>query len=287
MKHAFVAAGLSALAFFAPSCGGARCPIERFTDARAALARHASLREGVRSIRAEARVEQRGRQGRVRGTVYAFVERPDRVRFDVMTQLGAAAILTSDGRRFQLVDLREHRYLVGPTCPENIARLLGIALDATEVTRVLLGDAPSAIDDGTLECGGEGYIVRRTTPEGGFEELELAVPRDDRARPPAEQRLELRRAERFDASGRSTVRITLDEYQTVEGGGARVSMPHSVRVVDRPRGADTLVRFRRIDLNVDVPGDAFVQAEPSGLPPELVTCDAPEADFELAAPPSR
>ncbi|MCG8555331.1 MAG: hypothetical protein MJD61_08600, partial [Proteobacteria bacterium] len=57
-------------------------------------------RAGVRGLQAEARVDQRGTEGRVRGTVWMFVERPSRVRFDVMTQFGPASVLTSDGRVF-------------------------------------------------------------------------------------------------------------------------------------------------------------------------------------------
>ena len=119
------------------------CPVQTRTDAAKALDDHADRQAGWQSIKAEARVTQWGRNGRIRGTVLMFLERPDRVRFDVMTQVGPAAVLTSDGETFQLSDLREGTFLHGPTCPENIARLLGISVDAENVLRLLTGDTPT------------------------------------------------------------------------------------------------------------------------------------------------
>jgi len=72
-----------------------------------------------------------------------FLEQPNRVRFDVMTQLGPVAVLTSDGESFQLSDLREGTFLHGPTCPENIAQLLGVSIGAREVLGLLTGDTPT------------------------------------------------------------------------------------------------------------------------------------------------
>ena len=102
------------------------CPVQLRTDARAVLEEHRERQAAWQSIKAEARVTQWARNGRVRGTVLMFLQRPNRVRFDVMTQVGPAAVLTSDGESFQLSDLREGAFLHGPTCPENIARLLGL-----------------------------------------------------------------------------------------------------------------------------------------------------------------
>src|SRR5688572_27303436 len=129
-------------------CSGASCPTHPHPSADSALRAHRALRSPALAIRAEARVDQRGRDGRIRGTVLMFIERPENVRFDAMTQFGPAAILTSDGTGFALTDLRENRYLVGQTCPRNIARLLGIPLAGSEVTRLLLGDTPFIEHDG-------------------------------------------------------------------------------------------------------------------------------------------
>ena len=107
-------------------CPSPPCPTLPFGEAVEVLSSYRDMRRPARVLRAEARVDRRDETGRVRGTVLMYIERDDRVRFDVMTQFGAAAILTSDGERFALTDLRENQYLEGPTCPANIERLLGL-----------------------------------------------------------------------------------------------------------------------------------------------------------------
>ena len=118
------------------------CPNHPHTDPSRALAAPHTLRAPATALRAEARVEQWGEEGRIRGTVFMFIERPGHVRFDVMTQFGPAATLTSDGEAFALTDLRENRFFAGPACPSNIARLLGIPLSGEGVIQLLLGDSP-------------------------------------------------------------------------------------------------------------------------------------------------
>jgi hypothetical protein len=94
-------------------CASVPRPKQPFTDANHVLELHQLASERVRSIRAEARVDQRGARGRIKGTVYLFVQRPASVRLDAMTQFGPAAILTSDGKHFEYSDLRNSRFITG------------------------------------------------------------------------------------------------------------------------------------------------------------------------------
>jgi hypothetical protein len=225
-------------------------------------------------MRAEARVDTRGHEGRVRGTVMMFLERPDRVRFDVLTQFGAAAVLTSDGERFQLADLRENRFLEGPTCPSNIARLLGVSLEGSEVARFLMGDTPRLSPaESSMTCEGSGYTVTLRAPDGRRQELTFLVPTSDRNAPPAQQRLRLTRSQLFDREGDTVWRVSYDDYQTVRDGDQEVELPFVVHFEDERHGADTLVRFREIALNVTVPEGAFSQTPAPGLVREYVACE--------------
>ena len=148
------------------ACSGATCPVRAFSSADAVQEHHVQLRAWARNIRAEARVDRRDGEGRVRGTVLMLVERPDHVRFDAMTQFGPAAVLTSDGTSFALTDLRENRFFVGPSCAENIALLLGIPLEAQAIGGVLFGEAPrmegvaEAPGEAPLACESGQYVVR-------------------------------------------------------------------------------------------------------------------------------
>ena len=257
-------------------CSGAACPVEQHTDPARMLRLHRSLTRTVASFRAEARVDQLGREGRVRGTVLMFLQRPNRVRFDAMTQFGPAAILTSDGQEFQLTDLRENRYLHGPTCPANIGRLLGIPMAGEDVVRFLLGDAPLIdAERETIGCGDDGYLVTRWAADGRRQELVLAVRSADRQAPPAQQHTRLKRAEVFDADGKTEWRVTFDDHRVVDDPQEEegVALPFVIHFVDPRHDADTIVRFEKIDLDVEVPDGAFRQAPRPGISAEHVACE--------------
>ena len=236
------------------------------------LADHTSHVSGLRTLRAEAKVDQRGPEGRVRGKVMMFLERPDHVRFDAVTQFGPALVLTSDGERFALSDFKADRFLTGPACARNIARMIGVALSAPDVVSVLFGDAPQLVTaEPSLQCSKKGgYRVDQHAPGGETQQLEFKVHDDDFKKPPAEQRLELVRAERFDAKGKAQWRVTYDDYRPVQGG---VKLPYRVHVEDLVHDADAVLRFDEIDVNVAIPAGAFSQSPRAGLSIEDVTCE--------------
>lgn len=245
------------------------CPATVRTDAVEALADHRARRSGWSSLKAEARVTQWGRGGRIRGTVLMFLEQPNRVRFDVMTQVGPAAVLTSDGERFQLSDLRERTFLEGDTCPQNIARLLGISIAPEDVLLLLTGD--TMVIDATMrsmQCREGLYVITLMGEDGGTQELAYSVPEEDLNRAPSDQRLTLRRSTEYDPGGEKRWEARYDDYIDVDG----LSFPSKVRFVDEVNGADTEVRVKSISLDPDVPGDAFRQTPAAGMSVEIATC---------------
>ncbi len=280
MSSSAVALGVVIASVIASSCGGRPCPTYPFRDATAALDHYSAMRGPARVIRAEARVDRRDSEGRIRGTVLMFVERPERVRFDAMTQFGPAAVLTSDGERFALMDLRENRYFVGPTCPANIERLLGIRFGGEEVTRFLLGETPRIdAERQELRCEGGTYVVTLHGADGRRQELALQVRASDLNAPPEGQQLRLVRSEVFRPDGQTEWRVTYADYAFVEDPTddaqprRGVMLPFTLRFEDPQRGTDTLLRFEDIDLNVRPPEGAFQQEPRPGLAVEEVTCD--------------
>jgi hypothetical protein len=260
-------------------CGGAACPATPIEDASQAIEARRGETARSETLRAEARVTQRGQEGRIRGTVLLLVERPDRVRFDATTQLvGAAAVLTSDGDVFALKDLRENRFLEGPACPENVARLLGIPLAGDEVARFLFGDTPllPGAETRAPSCTREGtYLIEQRSPDGRRQEIELRVRDEDRAAPAQAQRLQLVRSERFEAGGSTEWRATFDDYRSVRDRrtGERVSLPMQIRFEHPALEADTRVKMKDVDLGIDIPEGAFRQPVPPGMAPEYVPCE--------------
>ena len=245
------------------------CPVQARTDAAKALEDHAQRQAGWRSIKAEARVTQWGRNGRVRGTVLMFLERPSRVRFDVMTPVGPAAVLTSDGESFQLSDLRAGTFLHGPTCPQNIARLLGISVEAENVLLLLTGDTPLIeAEEQSMECRDGRYLVTLVAADGSTQELAFSIDESDRAKAPGEQRLTLRRSTERGPDGKTRWTATYDEHIEIDGH----SFPTNVRFTDEVNDADTSVRVKSIFVDPEVPADAFQQAPGPGMSIEFAPC---------------
>ena len=275
----------SALALGLTACPGVHCPTRPFTAAAPALARARVTREPIRSMSAEARVDQRGTEGRIRGTVLMMLERPGRLRFDAMTQFGPAAVLTSDGPAFELLDQREGHFLHGRSCPSNIARLLGVALSGEDLSLLLTGDSPHLdATNQAIACTRHGtYLVTLTAADGERQELEYEVPWADRDVAPEAQHLHLRHSEQTDVAGHRLFRVTYDDYRDVdiEGGGS-VAMPFAIHFV--AHGADTLVRFRHIDVGTALDAASFQQEAPPGIRSEEVLCD--ETPPDPAPPPS-
>ncbi len=254
------------------ACQGPACPVQLHTDPTRVLGEHSTRASAVRTLRAEATVDQRGPEGRVRGKVMMFLERPDHVRFDAVTQFGPALVLTSDGQNFALSDFKENRYLNGPACARNIARMIGVAMSAEDVVSILFGDSPRlAGAQPTLQCSNEGgYRVDLNAQGGERQELVFAVHEDDFKKPPIEQRLRLVRSQRFDAKNKALWRVSYDDYRQVQGG---LVLPFRVHVEDVRRGADALLRFDDIDVNVPIPTGAFSQTPRTGLTIEDVSCE--------------
>lgn len=278
MRLEIVAIAL-ALAGMASACAGASCPRDTFTSAPSLLRSFVSMRSPARSLRAEARVDRRDETGRIRGTVLMMLERPDRVRFDAMTQFGPAAVLTSDGHEFSLVDLRENRFFVGPACAENIERLLGLPLDGADVARFLFGETPLLdAPDESVVCDGGHYVVTRRATDGRSQTLSFDVRELDVTAPPEQQRLRLRSSEVHAADGSLEWRVRYDDHRVIEDPldtetpRRGVAMPFTVHFELPSHDIDTLVRFTSIDLNPSIPEDAFHQEPRDGLTVEPVEC---------------
>lgn len=256
-------------------CAGTLRPQHPIKDAQLALARRDATIEGLHGMRAEARVDQRAKSGRIKGTVLMFVEDSGRVRFDVMTQFGPIAILTSDGQQFAYSDLREKRYLFGPTCPENIARLLGVPLSAEETARFLLGGTPLiAHSESALVLNDAGhYQLTLKGQSGAKQELELAVYPGDEALQPDQQRLKLVRSELWDAKGGSVWRVSYSDHEAIQLEGRQLQVPKRVHIEQPSHSADTLVTFKSIAANPTIPAEAFTQSARPGMQEEEATCD--------------
>jgi hypothetical protein len=266
---------LVSIAWAAVGCTSFPRPVDPFTDGHEALRLQSLTRADVHGIRAEARIDQRGDDGRIKGTVLMFVVRPGFVRFDAMTQFGPAAILTSDGDTFAYADLRNTRFTTGKACPANVARLLNLPLSVEQTTELLLGGTP--VLEGAraqVAWNGDGfYRVTLRDAKGQRQEVDLGISEHDAKLPRSRQRLRLLRSEVYDARGKTLQRLSYDEYRDLQQGTYRVAVPFLVRVEQPKAGRDTLIRFKEIALDPSVTQSVFYQVPSPGMHVEVSPCE--------------
>lgn len=274
---AFLRLCLLCIVVLLAGCATTLRPSELFPTADPLLTQFEQRRAELTAISAEARVDQRGEQGRIRGTVLMFVQRGGRVRFDVMTQFGPVMTLTSDGARFALADKREHRFITGPTCAENIALLLRLPLTADQASQVLMGGVPlSALQSQEMEWDSEHgfYRIVRQLQDGSRQELRISIdPRDEKA-PLAQQRLRLLAVYAYAPGGALSWEAHFSEHGYVRGrDGQQYEMPFEVHVLQPSSDTDTLIKFKEMTPNPDIPAGVFTQEAPGGMSVEEAPCE--------------
>lgn len=250
-------------------CAGRSCPAAPPRSVNQALRYHQSMHAPLSSLRAEARVEQFDARGRIKGTVMMFASRPHRVRFDMLTQFGPAAIFTSDDGHFQFSDFKAKQMSYGSTCPRNIAALIGMNLGAEELGKLLFAEVPEipAVRSSML-CTDDGYYrVQRYSKEGFRQEIDFDVRDSDRDKPIEAQRLRLMRVELYDPQGKREYKVLYDEYKVLALPRQHmgVAMPHRVEFFDGKRGSEVLLKFKKIDLNVPIEAATFSQQPQPGM----------------------
>ena len=211
--------GIAALSLAACvlGCGPARPPDGAYSSAPDLLADLQQRRAAVWSFRITGRVDHFGEEHRVQGKLFLFAEQPGRLRVDLLSPFGSTlSLLTVDGERFALSDVREGRYLEGPAAPCNIARLIRVPLPPDQVIRALIGDPP--LIEGTAEV--------RWQPDGYYRvEIVDGARRQVLDVDPDEALLPVRRARLFDAD-ELVFDMRYERWRRV--GDRGIGVPHEV-----------------------------------------------------------
>lgn len=243
------------------ACGPVPRPRDAYDSAPDLLADMRALREKVRSFRIRGRVDHFGEEHRVQGKTFLFAELPGRLRVDLLSPFDSTlSVLTVEKEAFALADFREHRFLEGPAEPCNIARLIRVPLPVDDVIRVLTGHSPIIDGAAEVEWSREGFY-RVTVADGQrVQTMEIGPERGS---------LPLRRS-RLEEGGSTVFDMTFDRWRVVDGH----YVPHEIRVKMPREEADVLVRYDDdgVELNVDLPGDAWTQSFPDGAEVERVEC---------------
>lgn len=216
----------------------------------------------VRSIRAETRMSHRTAQGKIRATVRLMAQQEGKLRFDAVTPFDTPlATLVSDGSRFSLIDAQKNRHFYGPASPCNIARLIGVVLEAKDILIILGG----------------------STPVIAHESLRLAWDSRARAEVLTLTSKTMTQTIRLDGTNRSWDLLE-SEIRTIKGeillriktGAVRklqgLNLPREIWVWQPTAKAELDLSFKKQEINLTLPTAAFQPPEAGGLPSKRVDC---------------
>lgn len=198
-------------------------------------------RQQFRSLRALARVNYAGPEGKHGFEEAVLVQRPDRLRLETLTLLGAILIVTANGQEIIGYHPREGVMVRGRSSKENLLRYTQIPLELEEITALLLGlppvepSAPWRQDGNSLIFSLNGRIKDSLAFES-----QLPVPT---------------RWQRFNGAGALELTARFSEYITTPAG----LFPSKIDVDAPLQGRKLEIRFQDPEFNATIPAESFSQ----------------------------
>lgn len=293
-------AGAAVLATVA--CTGTQPPKSQFPSADDALGRMKATYACVNGVQGQAKIDNLSKQGRVRGDLYLLAQNPDRVRFEVVSPFGPTLfLLTSDGKEFRLLDVKNKQFLHGPPKACNLQRMTQVPVPGHALVSLLRGEAPILKHDASQariswdkDAGLYKLLVDGTN--GGLEEIHLAVHPSDFEKPWGEQRVrvmdvrvsqmnvDLYNAELRNHKPVVTAPPRVDEDGVEEpvpptGGPCDAELPRSLHITVPGSDQDVIFQYKDDNKkdepkwNPPVITGAFTQPDPAGVTSSFVDCE--------------
>lgn len=200
-----------------------------------------------RAMRALARVDYAGSEGKHNFQEVVVAQRPDRLRLETLTFLGAILIVTVNDREIIAYQPREAVLLRGPRSKENLVKYTQIPLELNEITALLIGLAPV---DTSAPWTQEGNALI-FSPNGRKQdrvafESQLPVPTQ---------------WERFNGAGEVELAARFSDYIQTPAG----SFPSRIQI-EAPRQAKRLeIRIEEPEFNGSIPAELFTQSKPANV----------------------
>lgn len=280
----------------AAACNGTMPPRSQFPTADDALARMKSEYACVNGVQGEAKIDHLSKQGRVRGTLYLLAQNPDRVRFEVVSPFGPTLfLLTSDGKEFRLLDVKNKQYLYGPPKACNLARMTQVPIPGHALVSLLRGEAPVLVhqpEQAKIAWEGDGgfYRLLIDSKHGAKEEIHMKIHPADFEKPWNEQRVrvtdvrvaqmgvDLYHAElaNHEPSKTAPPRVDpdgLDPDVPPTGGACEAELPRSLHMLVPNSEDDVIFQYKDGAWNPPVIEGAFTQQEPGGVTKGFVDCN--------------
>jgi hypothetical protein len=207
----------------------------------------AQRREQFQSLRALARVNYSGPDGKNGFQEAVLVVRPDRLRLETLSMLGAILIVTVNSKEIVGYHPREGLYVHGQRSRANLQKYTQIPLELDEITALLLGLPPV---DPRAPAQQDGNALVFASASG----------RKDRVSFESNQPVPTK-WERLDGRGQIELSATFtDHIQTPAG-----PFPSKI-VIDSPQQKKRLeIRYQEPELNASIAADLFSQQKPPNV----------------------
>ena len=198
-----------------------------------------------RSLRALARLDYVGPDGKGNVQEAVLVQRPHRLRLETLTLLGAVLIVTVNDKEIIGHHSREGIFVRGPRTKENLLRYTQIPLELDEITALLMGlppvdtRAPQRQEGPTLVFSPNGRKQDAVTFES-----QLPVPT---------------KWERFNDAGALELSARFSDYIATPAG----SFPSKIQVEAQLQKRKLEIRYQEPEINASLPPEIFTQEKPA------------------------
>lgn len=220
-------------------------PPSRLPSATELLRRLEQQGQAVQTLKGVARTQLATPQGTESFTQVLLVERPDRLRAEVLGLFGQPGlILVSRGRELSIALPGAGRFYRGAASAENLQRFTGLPLDPPQLIALLVGAVPRRLS---------GPATVLATPTGGELRLEADGAREY-YRFDAGQRLV---AAGYLQDGTEWLRLGYGDFDPA-------GFPREVTLTLPEAALTASLRFTSLTVNGPVPQDRFVLPLPDG-----------------------
>lgn len=198
----------------------------------------------VLTLRALAQVDYAGPEGRHGFQEAVIVQRPDRLRLDTLTFLGAILIFTATDQEVIGYHPREGVYVRGRPTKENLRRYTQIPLELEEITKLLTGLPPV---DPAASWQQNGNTLSSSSNGRARDVLTFA------SHEPVPTKWE-----RFNDEGNLELSAQFQDYTATVAG----LFPLHLALEAPAQKRKLHIRYKEPELNADIPPEQFTQQIP-------------------------
>lgn len=197
------------------------------------------------SMRSLAQVDYAGPDGKQGFQEAVLVQRPDRLRLETLTFLGAILIVTANNKEIIGYHPREGVFVRGERTKDNLRRYTQIPLELEEITTLLMG-LPPVESSAPWKQEGNALVF---SPNGRKRDM---VTFESQQPVPTKW-------ERFNADGKVELSAQFSNYISTAGG----LFPLRIVFEANLQKKKVEIKYQEPELNAAIPADLFSQQKPA------------------------